>query len=87
MTSSLTSEIEKLTARGWTSLNKFCKLADISYPTALKLVKEEKLVAIKVGGVQRVYADEVRRFLSEGNKVTVEGSNTPQLPSNNEQDE
>lgn len=88
MTSSKSNSeiVAELASRGWLSLNKFCLLAEISYPTATKLAKEGKLEGIKVGGVTRIYAEEIRRFLAEGNKQTDEGSNTPHLPSNNEQD-
>lgn len=69
--------IAALSTRGWVSLNQFSKIVGVSYPTAQKLVKNNHVETIRVGSTIRVYTDEVRRFLKEGNKVQNEGSNTP----------
>ncbi len=42
-------------------------MIDVSYPTALAMRKRGEVIAIKVGGVWRVYVSEVRRFMTEGN--------------------
>ena len=70
-------ELAALALQGWVSLNQFAKIVGISYPTASKLIKENKLDAIPVGGINRIYATEVKRFLREGNKVQNEGLTTP----------
>ncbi len=75
--------LEQLTSQGWLSLNKFAVIADMSYPTALKAAREGKVEVVKVGGVNRVYKDEILRFLSEGNKPTDGGSKSPHPPLNN----
>jgi hypothetical protein len=61
------NHIAKLATRGWVSLSGFAIIADMSYPTAIKLANEGKLLAIPVGGAKRVYRQEVERFLREGN--------------------
>lgn len=55
--------VDELLSRGYLSLSKFAKLADISYPTAYKYYKDKTIVTLKVGGIIRVYEDEIRRFL------------------------
>lgn len=83
MTSSQTTKksksIAELASRGWVSLSQFTILADISYPTALKLVNTGKLESVRVGGVIRVYQEEVHRFLKHGNKKEGEGASLPPL--------
>ena len=71
------NEIAALSLRGYVSLRQFAKIIDVSYPTAVKLMKEGKVDGIKVGGITRIYANEVNRYLLEGNKEQDEGSNTP----------
>lgn len=64
----------ELERKGYLSLVKFTKYlkmyepqAYISYPTALKLVNEGKLKAIRVGASYRVLRTEVVRWVAEGN--------------------
>lgn len=59
--------LNELTGRNWISLKRFAVLAEKSYPVCLKLVRAGKVRAIRVGGTYRIYEDEVRRFLREGN--------------------
>jgi hypothetical protein len=42
-------------------------MIDVSYPTALAMRKRGEVLAIKTGGIWRVYTSEVRRFMTEGN--------------------
>lgn len=64
-----TPNLVELTGRKWIRLRKFAELIGKSYPTVLKMVKSDppKVRAVLVGGTYRVYEDEVRRFLTEGN--------------------
>jgi len=59
--------IARLAQQGYVSLNGFAKIAGVSYPTALKMRDRGDVRVVKVGGVYRIYAEEVRRFLKEGN--------------------
>lgn len=52
--------------RGWVSLRQFCKIANISYPTALRWVKIGHIRYVQVGGIKRIYQEELARFLKEG---------------------
>lgn len=57
----------KLHTHGWVSLNGFAVLIGVAYPTALRMADRGDVKTIPVGGIRRVYADEVFRFLSNGN--------------------
>lgn len=61
------TDIAALMSRGYVSLNKFAKIIDVSYPTAHRMYENGQIKAVRVGGIIRVYTDEVRRFLNEGN--------------------
>lgn len=63
-------DLKSLTGRKWISLRKFAVLIGKSYPTVLKMATHEpvKVEAIKIGGQYRIYEEEVRRFLLEGNR-------------------
>lgn len=69
--------LAKLASEGYVSLRQFALIIGVSYPTAQKLAREEKVEVIKVGGINRIYATEVNRYLREGNKEQNEGRNTP----------
>lgn len=60
--------IVALATRGWVSLAQFARLVGVSYPTALKLMRNKDVQTVPVGSVHRVYRDEVERFLREGNR-------------------
>jgi excisionase family DNA binding protein len=64
----------KLAERGWLSLNELVKYlrADfperyVSYPTALAMVRENKIRAFTVGCTYRIHREEVTRFIADGN--------------------
>ncbi len=65
----------QLASRGWVSLNQFSKLPgiEVSYPTALKMKARGDIRGLMVGGVYRIYAKEVKRFLRKGNATEEEG--------------
>lgn len=75
MTSSTPPNLQReLERKGYLSLVKFTKYlkeyepqAAISYPTALKLVREGKLNARRVGSMYRILRTEVARWVAEGN--------------------
>jgi len=69
-----------LAGKGWVSLNQFARIANVSYPTALRMQKDGRVRTIRVGGIHRVYAEEVERFLKEGN-FKGEGSKDSSPPS------
>lgn len=52
---------------GWVTLKKMAILIEKDYRTTRKLVVEGKIRAIRVGGTFRIYEEEVRRFLQQGN--------------------
>ena len=60
-------ELAKLVSRGWVSLRQFSNIAGVSYITACHMRDRGDIVVIPVGGIYRVYSDEVKRFLKEGN--------------------
>lgn len=64
-----TLDLVEVTGRKWITLRKFSQLVGKSYPTCLKMARAtpQKVRAIKVGGTYRVYEEEVKRFLLEGN--------------------
>lgn len=74
----------QLASRGWVSLNQFSKLPgiDVSYPTALKMKVQGKINGLMVGGVYRIYAKEVNRFLHYGNATDEEGVHLSSSQSN-----
>lgn len=51
----------------WISLRNFAAVIEKSYPTALKMAKQGKIAAIRVGGSWRVPKEEAIRFLKYGN--------------------
>lgn len=73
MTSSDTA-LQQLAQRGYVSLNQFCKLPgiNVSYPTALRMKKNGQIKGVQVGGIFKIYAKEVKRFLKQGNATEEE---------------
>lgn len=70
MPSKASNTVAQLSA-GWVSLNKAAKLLGISYPTATRLRQQGRIKTIRIGGVFRVYADELRRIMREGTNEIV----------------
>jgi len=70
----LMKDLQKLASRGWVSLSQFAGIAEVSYPTAMKMREKGEIRAVRVGGIWRIYMDEVRRFLREGNAPNSEDS-------------
>ncbi len=52
--------------RGWVSLRDFCKIADVTYPTALRWCKLDMIQFVQVGGTKRIYEEEIARFIQHG---------------------
>lgn len=79
MTSSNTKKaaVEVLATRGWISLRQFAQIIEVSYPTVLAMQKRGEISTVKVGGLWRVYTDEVQRFLAFGNLPQGKGEETP----------
>ena len=74
-------DISALLARGYVSLHKFSKMIDVAYPTAKRMYERGEIKGIRVGGIIRVYTDEVKRFLNEGNATNESaGDSGPQQP-------
>lgn len=74
MAQSRTSPLRQLEMQGYLSLNKFVEYlrenapeAAISYPTAVKLVAEGKIIARRMGGSWRIGRAEIDRWVSQGN--------------------
>jgi hypothetical protein len=51
---------------GWVTLPEFCKVANITYPTALRWCKLDMINFVQYGGQKRIYAEEIKRFLQFG---------------------
>jgi len=66
MHSTNTNPLAEVKSRGWVSLRDFCKIADITYPTALRWTKLEMIRFTQVGGIKRIYEEEIARFIKEG---------------------
>ena len=59
----------------------FAKIIEVSYPTAMRMVERGEIKVIQVGGIKRIYTDEVNRFLNEGNATDKSaGDSPPQQP-------
>lgn len=56
---------------GWVSLSQAAKLIGISYPTATRLRQQGRIKTIRIGGVFRVYTDEIKRIMREGTSEIV----------------
>ena len=52
--------------RGWVSLKQFAKVANVTYMTARRWANLEMIRTKKVGGITRIYEDELARFLRDG---------------------
>jgi len=59
--------LKDLVGRNWVTLRQLSGLLGVTYQTVLRYVKEEKIRAVKIGGSWRIYEEELRRFLEEGN--------------------
>ncbi len=69
MDKTTTRLVTRLASRGWVSLNECAKIIDVSYPTMLSMKNRGEVRAIKVGGIFRVYQEEMIRLLTRGNYV------------------
>lgn len=65
----------ELHSSGYLSLSKAIRwlkmyqpAAAISYPTALKLIKNNQIMAIRIGDMHRISREELDRFVKYGNK-------------------
>lgn len=73
-------ELASLLSRGWVSLRQFAKIIGVSYPTAQRMKNNGDVKVVKVGGVHRVYSDEVKRFLRDGNANNGDGEGASGSP-------
>ena len=60
------SDFSSMRNRGWVSLRDFCKIADVTYPTALRWCKLDMILFVQVGGTKRIYEEEIARFIQHG---------------------
>ena len=51
----------------WVTLSDLCKSQGVGYRTGLAWIRKGWVKSVMVGGRHRIYASEVRRFLTEGN--------------------
>jgi len=73
--------IEHLTTYGWVSLRQFSHLIDVAYPTVRAMADRKQVLTLPVGGVRRVYREEVERYRREGNRIVEStGSSQPRAP-------
>lgn len=75
----------ELASKGYLSLRKalewfkiYHPSVAISYPTALKLIRDEKLVSIKVGKMHRFTRLELERFAAHGNREDLQEDSVDQ---------
>ena len=76
------ADIRALLSRGWVSLPQLAKMIGVTYPTVIQMRRRGQVKCIKVGGMWRIYEDELVRFLIEGNHVNeanVENIMKPEL--------
>lgn len=59
--------LQDLVGRNWITLRQLTNLLGVSYQTALRYVSDHKIGAVKIGGGWRIYEEELRRFLADGN--------------------
>jgi len=60
--------IARLSTRGWISLREFAGLIGVTPVTVYAMRDRGEVETVRVGYIYRVYSDEVRRFMQEGNK-------------------
>ena len=48
-------------------LKEFAPHMSMSYPTALRMIKDGSIRAVRVGSIHRVQRDEIERFVTQGN--------------------
>ena len=65
--------IANLANRGWVSLRQLAFIMDVSYPTISRMKNDGRIKGLQVGGIYRIYAEEVRRLLQKGNANEDEG--------------
>lgn len=70
--------VSHLDRYGWVSLRQFAHLIKVTYPTAKNMADKKQVRTLPVGGIRRVYRDEVMRCMREGNHAT--DSTAKQLP-------
>lgn len=58
---------EGLIQKQFLSLRQFAEIIGISYPTALKYKKDERICTVQVGKREMIPVGEVSRFMTEGN--------------------
>jgi excisionase family DNA binding protein len=61
------SASNRIGSEGYVTLKTFASIVDVTYPTALGMVKSKRVLAVQVGGRWRIFESEVNRFLREGN--------------------
>ncbi len=89
------NDLAALATRGWVSLRQFANIAGVSYPTVCRMRDRGNIQTTQVGGIFRVNADEVKRFLRDGNLpsgvqaavVKGGGEQSPPIPSESEQEQ
>lgn len=64
----MSSSVAELTTQGWINLKQFASIAGVTQQTAASWANKGYIKAIRVGRERRVYIDEVKRFLNEGNR-------------------
>lgn len=59
--------LRQLVGRNWITLKQLGRLVGVTYQSILRWKKQGKFKTVKVGGSFRIYEEELRRFLQEGN--------------------
>ena len=65
--SSKLDHIVRMSVRGWMSASQVAGLLDVHPSTVIRMIHNNQVQAIRVGGHWRIYTDEVERVLQEGN--------------------
>lgn len=59
--------LHELVGRNWITFKQMARLIGVTYQTIIRYKRTGKFRPVRIGGRWRVYEEELRRFLSEGN--------------------
>ncbi len=65
--SSNLDNIVRMSVRGWMSAAQLANLLDVHPTTVIRMIHNDQIHGVRVGGHWRIYSEEVERVLHEGN--------------------
>lgn len=78
--------LEHLDRKGWVSLRQLGFILGVAYPTIKGMADRKQVRYLPVGGIRRVYREEVTRLQKEGNLKAATGSSSTELPKDLQED-